>query len=464
MPKQKAEDPIGDRHHFNKQFIVNDAEALQMVKDEHDVKMEPNAEDTVMGTSGDTALNGTKKAIIKKGDGPGGFASVGAAGSGYNKIPRHMHDRSFTLTCKKVVRYDCLGTPEDTMVRTINNTIWISSGTTGEAVEGPGTTIDYGWKYIPNQTLECYFTPQFSSELYNMCGLNGSMNVKHCGVRVFNTRMAVTMPSVDGYLVTTDKPYFKSYEDTERILFGHGIVGGTAGNIRPSANLLTDAMLHVGIRPNMTPIQLPTYLHTVQFDATTIEPSLLQLPLETYGGVEYYQPGDNIEKSWTLSGPAMNLKEFSTAISSELPVYNPAGTTQNNAQLITGYIGGLLGNFPIARYTTPELDVVESIARSNRSEAVQTAPPMFLISSPNYTNTTVGTTQFLIQTELATTVEYTITVEVHRMANYNWATGYQLQTGLGIQSVNGQTQVVRQMDKQATAFTSRTYGKGPYTI
>lgn len=478
MPKTKAKTEV-DEDKYTKNYVAGAGEVKEQVydsemKDEFkkdEDKKEPwyergnvqmgdaaNAEDDVMGSSGATALNG-----VKKGDGPGGFASVGGANAGYNKIPRHMHDRKFTLTCKKVVRYDCLGSAEDTMVRTLNNTIWISSGSGGILEPGPGTTIDYGWHYIPNQTLECYCTPQFSSDIFMMCGLQGSMKVKHCGVKVFNTRMAVTMPSVDGFLVTTDKPYFKCYEDKERILFGHGVIGGGASNIRPSANLLTSAMIHHGIN-NMTPIQLPSYQHTVQFDATTIDPSLVQLPLETYGGVEYYQPGDTIAKSWNLDGPAMNMKEFSTNVSSELPIYNPAGATQNNIQLVSGYIGGLLGNFPIARYTTPELDLVSTITRSNRSEAVQTAPPMFLISTPNYTNTTVGATQFTIQTELATTVEYTITVEINRISNYNWATGYQLQFGVGIQSPNGQTQVVRQMDRSATAFTSRTYGKGPYTI
>jgi len=119
----------------------------------------------------------------------------------------------------------------------------------------------------------------------------------------------------------------------------------------------------------MTPFQLPTYLHNRRgtISATGNIGDIFGIQLETVGGVNFHSAGDNQYVNVTTQGGS-------------------------------GYLSGL--DF-------------------TRSEADTSTPPMILIQSPNITHVSLGTGNFVIQTELQMIIKYNMIVEVHRQQDWS---------------------------------------------
>lgn len=427
--------------------LMANLEELQQVEDPMDVAGAPN--DSVGLLTG-RGMN----------------ASGGGGTNKYNYIPRALHEKSFTLHFQKVVRYDFPGLNEAIITQTAVPLGWrspINSLT-------PATDFQEGWRYLPNMTYECYVNTQEANDIFQLAGVNGMLQPKHCSIKIFNTRLAMQLPlTTDAQVVTTDKPYFKVYEDTERILFGHATFGSSPANAAPCPNLPSSADMHMGVNINaLGAVSAPIYKHRVE---GTVTGNTLghQMYLESRGGVEYYQAGDDVTKEWELHGPPTNLKDINgDPNTGEISVLT---ATAGNAYMqdLLGYIGATLPVFPINRYISPIVSESSTQgplafgAGTNRSESMMTTPNMLLVTCPTVSSTTIGATEFDIQTELQTLVQYNMTVEVYRTPEYSAASGSYAMNAGGIVNYDGgqSNRHYRRMPK-GVYVSSRQFGNGPW--
>lgn len=328
-------------------------------------------------------------------------ALVAGGGTKYNYIPRHVSQTEFNLCFRKTVRYDLESQVETLQTFIPGATIW--NGT-------PGTFVGHPWCFLPNQTFELYTTPGQVREMMNLAGWNGSFKPTAASVHIFNTRLAMQLPQETGFLITVDKPYWKVYEDTVYQLFGHGVSG--AGAPPPSGNAVSAAQTHTDTQ-NLTPVGLPQYIHTVAGTVTDDEASrmLNQLQFETTGGVEFYQPGDEIYKQWDIDTPWTSINnQQNTANNTEFNMDSAGSPGQ-----FFGYLTGKQHNFNISRYSTDPAD-----ALTTRVPASGKPPPMLLMSVPTINSINVGGGTFLIQSELQMNVTYELNMLIKREPDNNY--------------------------------------------
>lgn len=333
---------------------------------------------------------------------PGNLQSGG--GAPYNYIPRNIHQRKLNFKIQRTVRYD-LPSRAETFFEVVSGAIYATQWNGLQA-----TSLRNEWRFIPNQTYECYFTPKQTRDVMQAAGWRGSIRPLKTSIHVFNTRLAMQLPQEMGFLITVDKPYFKVYEDNDRQLFGHGTIGSTIAQIRPSLNLINNTTVHLDA-PALTPVNYPDYIHTLEGTVgdNAINRLNTQLNLETSGGIEFYQPGDEFYKSWTIHAdhtPLQNLNGDGETAQLELGL--PNGT-------ISGFIGYKLPTYNIANYSTDT-----NIALSSRPTGHGSDPNMVLITIPDITSINIGGGDFNITSELQMNVTYTMDVEVCRESDLSW--------------------------------------------
>lgn len=388
------------------------------------------------------------------------------------RIPRHVHNRKFTIMCQKTVRYDFPGLSQNVSV--------FDSTTQGKATiwnGGPGTGVNWGWRYIPNQSSECYLTPQACADIYQLGGVQGTVKFLHAGVKVFNTRIATRMQSQANEIINMDKPYFKVYEDTDRILFGHtqANVGDTAF-VAPCANYISTLTtgqtppgppntrnIHIGV-PNLTPLSAPLYWHTIETAVTdsTNNQHTLQSMLESTGGVELYQAGTELEFDWKLRGPAMALKAFNNETGNGQMSNVPIQGAANGNSILSTLLGAQLEDFPITRYLNYTTNTTSG--QSERSEVHNSTPNMLLLTCPTLDNTTLGATDFVIDTELQTLVTYNLVVEVERQGVYHFGSSFSLTAATGLLNETDEANRVFRKAPKGAIFSSRSRLIGPYMV
>lgn len=347
---------------------------------------------------------------------PGALQQGGA--TKYNYLPRNINEKEITLNIQRMVRFDLISRAETfgSLVTDTYGALWNGA---------PGTVRTSEWRFIPNQTWECYLTPVLSRQILDLAGWGGEIKMEHCGVHVFNTRLAMQLPQETGFLITVDKPYFKVYEDKPRELFGHGFLGAGAADIAPSANEITNGNVHHNVQ-NLTPTDLPAYLHSLQgaIAQTAQTVTDTQLNLESSGGIEFYQPGDEFAKSWKISGEYTPVQVLQgTALYGQLDFTDAAaGAT------IRGYIGYNLPVHSITRYSTSPVYAVEE-----RSKAHGNCPNMVLMTIPDINSINIGGGDFTIQSELQMNVTYTAAVTIKRYDDPNWTVSVTTTGGNGAQ-------------------------------
>jgi hypothetical protein len=269
--------------------------------------------------------------------------------------------------------------------------------------------------------LECYITPQNAAEIFMMAGKCGGFRMVECEMKILNTRLSMSLPIQPTNLTSTDKPYFKCFEDKQSFLYGHGILNQPAPQIYPSVNGVDDTNFHNTVT-NMTQVPMPNYLHSVQSGALQ-DPLNIQLPIESTGGVEYYSPGDQVAFKWPINGRLTAIGDHQ--IRSDVLEYEwKSGTGIAANPRLCGFIGYTSPFVNYGRYPREggiTYDYTDGFLNSTTTphpEEFCQQPPMVLLQCPTIEG--VGDGGFEIQTNLQCTVVYSGIVEVRRMIVPAW--------------------------------------------
>lgn len=387
----------------------------------------------------------------------GGGSIASNFSTGVNAIiPRTPSQHTYYIHTQRTVRYDVPGSNEGAY--TFDGGI---ADLFGAAIAG--TPIVTPWYFLPTQTAECYMTPSTTAELFQLAGPRGKFRFIDCEVDILNTRLSMNLPLQATTLTSTDKPYFKCFEDKDQILFGHGFLSQAVTEIYPSTNAVTPAVFHETVT-NMTGLPLPVYKHSVIGGPYTDQPAF-QLPLESTGGVQYYSPGDTVHFGWKVNGRA-------TAI---LPQSFAGGglgrewwmSVDPETKRMRGFIGYYEPAVDFGRY--PQITTADTALNQISTlhpEEYCLQPPPVLIQCPNVTSQGAG---FDIVTQLHITVTYSAVLEVTREKMFSWAANYIINTtdtqeSLQVIPADNASNAVRN-PVRANIYSSRTrLGRGNITV